>query len=94
MLSLAEDALALIAERQQPVFIDLPPTIEACCLEITTCPEVRFGTPRNPDQHAPMRIQGVEIFVPQGFPSTPKLLIRTRKFFGRKRLVLAGWKLV
>jgi hypothetical protein len=94
MLSLSEEALALIAERRQPVFIDVPQTIEACCLEITTCPDVRFGTPRDPDQHAPMRIQGVEIFVPHCFPSTQKLSIRARKFLGRKHLYLEGWKLV
>lgn len=94
MLSLSEDALALIAERQQPVFIDVPETIEGCCMEITTCPAVRFGTPRITDKHALTQIQGTEIFVPHCFPRTQNLLIRTKKFLGRKYLFIDGWKLV
>lgn len=94
MLSLSDDALALVAERQQPVFIDVPETIEGCCLEITICPAVRFGTPRNTEKHALMRIQGVDIFVPHCFPRTQSLLIRAKKFFGRKYLFIEGWRLV
>lgn len=94
MLALSEDALELIAERKQSVFIDVPETIEGCCLEITTCPSVRFGRPRNIDKHALTRIQGVEIFVPQCFPRTQNLLIRAKKFLGRKYLFIDGWKLV
>ncbi|UCV04104.1 hypothetical protein [Dechloromonas denitrificans] len=94
MLTLSEDALALIAERQQPVYIDVPETIEACCLEITTCPAVRFGTPRQTDQHALTRIQGAEVFVPYCFPSRQELLIRAKTFWGRHYLFIDGWKLV
>jgi len=94
MLTLSEDALALIAERQQPVYIDVPETIEACCLEITTCPAVRFGTPRHTDQHALTRIQGAEVFVPYCFPSRQELLIRAKTFWGRHYLFIDGWKLV
>lgn len=94
MLTISDDALALIAERQQPVFIDVPETIEACCLEITTCPAVRFGTPRNFDMHALTRIQGADIFVPHCFPRTQNLLIRAKKFLGRKYLFIDGWRLV
>lgn len=94
MLTLSEDALALIAERQQPVFIDVPETIEGCCLEITTCPAVRFGTPRTIDRHALTRIQGADVFVPHCFPRTQDLLIRAKKFLGWKYLSIDGWKLV
>ncbi len=94
MLSLSEDALALIAERQQPVFIDVPETIEGCCLEITICPAVRFGTPRKTDKHTLTRIQGVEILVPYCFPRTQNLQIRMKKFLGRKYLFIDGWRLV
>lgn len=94
MLTLTADALALIAERNQPVSIDVPETIEGCCLEITICPAVRFGTPRNTEKHALTRIQGADIFVPHCFPRTQNLLIRAKKFFGRKYLFIDGWKLV
>jgi len=94
MLTISDDALALIAERQQPVLIDVPETIEGCCLEITPCPSVRFGLPRNADKHALTRIQGAEVFVPHCFPRTQNVSIGVRKFFSRKFLFIAGWKLV
>ncbi|KAF7597991.1 MAG: hypothetical protein CGU28_15390 [Candidatus Dactylopiibacterium carminicum] len=93
MLTLTDDALAFIAERRQPIFIDAPQTIESCCLEITPCPGVRFGRPRRPDQHTLREIQGVEVFVPHRFPATQPLAIRTRRFLGRKFLFLDGWRL-
>lgn len=94
MLTLSEDALELIAERQQPIFIDVPQTIEACCLEITACPSVRFGKPRDPDRHSKTRIQGVEVFVPHCFPQTEQLAIRSRKILWRSFLYIDGWRLV
>jgi hypothetical protein len=94
MLTLSEDALELIAERQQSVFIDVPQTIQACCLEITPCPTVRFGKPRSPDQHTLRQIQGVDVFVPHGLPCLLNLSIRAKHFLGRKYLFIDGWKLV
>ena len=94
MLTLSEDALAMIAEHKQPVFIDVPRSVEGCCLEITPCPSVRFGTPRNSEQHTLTRIQGAEVFVPHDLPRTQNLSIRARKLFGLKFLFIDGWKLV
>jgi len=94
MLTLSEDALALIAERQQTVFIDVPETIHGCCLEITPCPTVRFGKPRHPDKHTLQQIQGADVFVPHCFPTMQDLSIRSKHFFGRKVLFISGWKLV
>lgn len=94
MLTFSDDALALIAERKQPVLIDVPQRVESCCLEITPCPSVRFGTPRQDGQHALVRIQGADVFVPNDLPSTQELSIRARKLFGLKYLFIDGWKLV
>lgn len=94
MLTLSDDALELIAERRQPVFIDVPETIEGCCLEITTCPAVRFGMPRMIDKHVLESIQGTDVFVPHCFPRTQNLLIRAKQFLGWKYLSIDGWKLV
>lgn len=93
MLTLSDDALALIAERQQSIYIDVPQTIEACCLEITTCPTVRFGKPRTLDKHTLKQIQGADVFVPHRFPCAHKLSIRAKQFLGRKYLFIEGWKL-
>jgi len=94
MLTLSEDALKLITERQQCVFIEVPQTIQACCLAITTCPTVHFGTPREPDKHQLHHIQGADVFVPHGFPHMLDLLIRSKSFLGRQHLFIDGWKLV
>lgn len=94
MLTLSKDALELIAERQQSIFIDNPETIEGCCLEITPCPAVRFGKPRHAAKHTLQQIQGADVFVPHRFPHLPDLLIRSKHFLGRKYLFIDGWKLV
>lgn len=94
MLTLSKDALELIAERRQPVLIDVPQTVHGCCLEITPCPTVRFGKPRDPGQHTLQQIQGADVFVPHGFPSMLALSIRAKNFLGRKYLFIDGWKLV
>lgn len=94
MLTLSDDVLALIAARRQPVLIDVPQCVEGCCLEITPCPSVRFGTPRTHDQHTLVRIQGADVFVPHDLPRTQPLAIRLRTFLGLKFLFLDGWKLV
>ena len=94
MLTLSADALALFAERNQPILIDVPQTIEACCLEITACPSVRFGRPRDPGRHTLRQIQGAAVFVPKCFPVTSDLSIRARKFLGRTYLYISGWRLV
>jgi hypothetical protein len=93
MLTLSDDALALIAERQQPIYIDAPQTIEACCLEITACPTVRFGKPRALDKYTLRQIQGAEVYVPYRFPSAHTLSIRAKRFLGRRFLFIHGWKL-
>lgn len=94
MLTLSKDALELIAERQQPVLIDVPETIEGCCLEVTPCPAVRFGKPRRADKHALQQIQGADVFVPHCFPHMPNLSIRAKNILGWKYLFIDGWKLV
>lgn len=94
MLTLSEDALALIAERKQPVLIDMPQSIEGCCLEITPCPSVRFGTPRNRSGYTLREIRNTQVFVPDSLPNTRPLTIRTRNLLGLRLLVLDGWRIV
>ena len=94
MLTLSADALALFAERNQPILIDVPQTIEACCLEITACPSVRFGRPRDPGRHTLRQIQGPRSSFPNVSPSRPIFRFAREKFLGRTYLYISGWRLV
>ena len=94
MLKFSEDALALVGEKNSPLFIDLPRTISNCCFEITECPAVNFGEPRQLDQYTRKTIQGAVVYVPSCIPDSAPLVIRIRNLFGFKRLVIDGWGIV
>ena len=94
MITLSEDALALIEKKNSPVLIDIPHTVSGCCFEITDCPSVRFGEPGNLADYTKQTTQGVTVFVPNCFPNRDSFVIRTRSFFGFQRLAIDGWKMI
>lgn len=94
MITISEDALALIEQKQSPLFIDLPHTVSGCCFEVTDCPSISFGEPRKLDDYTKQTLQNATVYVPRCFPKESSLEIRTRNFFGFKRLVLSGWRLI
>ena len=94
MITLSEDALALVAAKQSPLCIDIPHAVSACCLEITDCPSVSFGEPRKLDAYDRKTLQNAVVYVPRSFPEDGDFVIRTKSFFGFTRLVLSGWRLM
>jgi hypothetical protein len=94
MITISEDALALIEEKQSPLFIDVPHEIRGCCFDMTECPAVRFGEPASLSEYARQTVQNATVYVPNGFPENGDFIIRSRNLFGFKRLVLSGWRLI
>jgi hypothetical protein len=94
MITLSEDALAFIEMKNSPLVIDIPHTVSGCCFEITDCPSVRFGEPKNLADYTKQTMQGVTVFVPNSFPDNNSLTIRTRSFLGFQRLAIDGWRLL
>ena len=94
MITISEDALALIEQKQSPLFIDLPHTVSGCCFEVTDCPSISFGEPKKLADYTKQTLQNATVYVPRCFPNDGSLEIRTRNFFGFKRLVLSGWRLI
>lgn len=94
MITLTEDALALIAASRSPVVIDVPHTVSGCCFDITDCPAVRLGEPPQTGGYTRHTLQGATVYVPQGFPDDGEHVIRVRSFLGRKSLVLSGWRML
>jgi len=94
MITISEEALALIEEKESPLFIDIPHAVRGCCFEMTECPAVRFGEPRQLAGYTRQTIQNATVYVPCGFPENGAYVIRRRSFFGCKRLVLSGWHLI
>ena len=92
MLTISEEALALIAKKQLPVTIGIPPSINGCCIEVTEAPSVSFGEPRSPAEYTQQTISGVTVFVPNEFPDDPPMMIKTRSLLGFRQLVIDGWK--
>jgi hypothetical protein len=94
MITLSEDALALIEAKQSPLFIDIPHTVSGCCFEVTDCPSIHFGEPTKLSDYRKQTLQDATVYVPNSFPENGSYRIRVRNFFGFKRLVLSGWRLI
>jgi|JFJP01.1.fsa_nt_gi hypothetical protein len=94
MITISDDALALIEEKQSPLFIDIPHTVSGCCFDITDCPSINFGEPRKLSEYTKQTMQSATVYVPSCFPEEGSFVIRTRNFFGFRRLVLSGWRLI
>jgi hypothetical protein len=94
MITISEEALALIEEKQSPLFIDIPHAVRGCCFEMTDCPAVRFGEPKQLADYTRQTIQNATVYVPGCFPDDGAYVIRSRSFFGFRRLALSGWRLI
>jgi hypothetical protein len=93
LITFSEDALALVGEKQSPVFIDVPYTLRGCCFDMTECPAVRFGEPANSSGYVRQDAQGVTLYVPSCLSGNDSLTIRMRSLLGFRSLVIDGWKL-
>ena len=94
MITITQDALALIEKKQSPLFIDTPHTVSGCCFEVTDCPSIHFGEPKRVAEYSKQTLQNATVYVPRGFPESGDFIIRSKNFFGFKRLVLSGWRLI
>lgn len=94
MLTLSADALALIAARQSPIFIDIPHTVSGCCFEVSDCPAVRLGEPKDLSGYNKQTLQQATVYVPKCFPEDGDHVVRVSSFLGFSRLVLGGWRLI
>lgn len=94
MITISEDALTLIEQKQSPLFIDIPHAVSGCCFDITDCPSISFGEPVKLADYTKQTLQNATVYVPRCFPHEGNHVIRIRNFFGFKRLVLSGWRLI
>lgn len=94
MITLSEDAVAYVEEKNSSLFIDVPYKVSGCCFDMTDCPAVNFGEPREVSDYTKQTIDGVTVFVPKSLPTENPLVIRTRTFLGFRQLVIDGWRLI
>jgi hypothetical protein len=94
MLTISEDALALIATKKSPLLIGVPHAVRSCCFDMTECPSVGFGEPPNGTGYTKQTIQGVEVYVPDVIADNDALVVRVRNVLGFKQLVIDGWALI
>ena len=91
MLTISPEALAIIRNRKQSIFLDMPKLISSCCFDFQECPSVRFGKPHNISEYDEKTIQDITVFVPHRLAADFPLTITVSSFFSIKRLVLEGW---
>ncbi|VBB05310.1 Hypothetical protein LUCI_0517 [Lucifera butyrica] len=92
MLTFTPEAVDFARNKNQAVYLDIPPVIEGCCITIRESPAVRFGEPRNPERFTRRVIQGLTVYVPDELPDIPLTIILS-SFLGWKRLAVEGWRL-
>lgn len=93
MLTISDEALTMIAQKNEPVFLDMPKTITSCCFDYQECPTVRYGEPRNIDDYDKQTIRDIPVYLPHRLPEVD-IEIVVSSFLGFKRLVLNGWKVI
>jgi hypothetical protein len=93
MLTISDEALAMIELKNEPIFLDMPKTITSCCFDFQDCPTVRFGVPKNVSCYDKETIRDIPVYIPHRLPENP-LEIAVANFLGLKRLVIKGWKLI
>ena len=94
MLTITQGALELIREKKEPIFLEVPKVVSACCFTLRECPMVRFGMPRDEAKYEDRTLQDVLVRVPRGFSDDTALTIAVSRFLGFKRLVVEGWRLI
>jgi hypothetical protein len=94
MLTLTQEAVELIRGRKEPIFLEVPKVVSACCFSLRECPMVRFGVPRDGANYEDRTLQDVLVRVPRGFSEDTGLTITVSHFLGFKRLVVEGWRLL
>ena len=90
MLTIEPEALVFIGEKQQSIYLDMPPIISNCCMTLRECPSVRFGQPHNIEDYIEKTVQGITIYLPHDLPEIP-LTITVSRFLWRTRLAVEGW---
>jgi hypothetical protein len=94
MLTITQPALEIIRQRNEPIFLEVPKVVSACCFNFRECPTVRFGVPHDGSKYEDRTLQDVVVRVPRGFADDTGLTITVSSFLGFKRLVIEGWRLI
>lgn len=48
MVSVHPDAARYVKERNQPIYLEQSPAIDACCFQLQEAPTVKFSVPQKP----------------------------------------------
>jgi len=91
MLIITPEAVSIIVKQNNTIFLEMPKLIRNCCFDLQECPSVRIGEPRNTKDYDRKIVQGVTVFLPRHLPEFA-LTVTVSSFFGRKRLVVDGWR--
>lgn len=93
MLSVHPNAARYVKDRNQPVYLEQPPAIDACCFQLQEAPAVRFGVPQKPETFVVYYVEGITVYVPRAIDQIP-LSLTLSNFLGFKSLSIEGWRLV
>lgn len=93
MLSVHPDAARYVKERNQPIYLEQSPPIDACCFQLQEAPSVKFGVPQKPEAFVIHCVEEITVYVPRIIDQLP-LALTLSSFLGFKKLSVEGWQLV
>lgn len=93
-MTLTDEARQLIMSKGGSVYVSQPHTVSGCCFEVTDCPSVHFGRPKQASSYDEHLIRDVSVFIPKCLSDTQDLEIQRKDILGFRRLVLSGWRLI
>ena len=70
--------------------------IRMCCGQMNPGPSLRLGRPpaKMENEYRSVHIDGIAVYLPQGFELQPYLKVKLRSFWFFNDLYLEGWKLL
>lgn len=68
--------------------------LKLCCGQMNPGPSVRIGLPPDQTGYECRRIDGIDVYLPNGFSYAEKLTIQFRRVLCFDDLYLDGWKLL
>lgn len=91
MITISPTAITYIQERNNIIFLQLPPKID-CCLHLQEAPMISIGLPPKAIPCSTQEIDGITVYLPNDFPEVD-FTIDLSSFLGFKKLVIENWHL-
>ncbi len=94
MISVTNEARDHIRQKGGSIYLLDTKPVGLCCGRVAFEPPLTIGVPEKQDGYLRDVINDIQVYIPKRFSVPFPLTIDVRKLFGRKTLLLKGWRLI